>query len=210
MIQNRYAFLSAATLIPSLLWISGHVFTEAWNPFYQIQALKIRLVSGPRIEQTVRGAETNVAVQTLSLAVSFRYTYGWFEKGGSIPGSWEDLIRDTGSFSCPELQGTLTEVYPFLKKPCDPWGNPWVFKVKCFGNPESPNVDVELQYGSAGPDRIESRRKYGSLLEMQQDCDDVVLGRWLWRVPSAALPEGTVYESGGMKDRKEMPVMLHF
>lgn len=172
------------------LWSWGYFFTEASSPIRQAGAVWARCF-GNKYQRTIRESDTNIAVFHLSYAIQNTYSLDAMQAGRMLPLSWPELIRDTGGYAGSHMAGTLIRAYPFLAKPVDPWGRPWVFRLEEIGRSSGDNfVELNVTIGSLGPDGLECDSAAINYETRRRMCDDLLITKRFFGVPPSSVPAG--------------------
>lgn len=173
-----------------VLWCWGYYVTEEQSPLGQPVRVWARGF-GHKYQRTVRESETNIALFHLSHAVLDAYSYDMLKKGRTLPVAWPELIRDTGDYAGSHMAGTLTRAYPFLAKPVDPWGRPWVFRLEeTWRSSVDDLVDLKFTFGSLGPDGQECDSQEVNYDTRRRTCDDLLITKRFLGVPLSSVPSG--------------------
>ena len=179
--------IGGAVFAAVILWSCGYYLTESANPLRQVGGVWARCC-GPKHLRTVRESETNMATFHLSHAIRNTYSNDALKAGLTLPRSWPELIRGTGGYAGSHMAGTLNRAYPFLAKPVDPWGRPWIFRISVRRTPYDDLVDFEITFGSMGPDGRECLPVAVSGQDRRNTCDDLISTRSLILVPVSRIP----------------------
>lgn len=185
------------------LWMCGYYLTESLHPLMQAGCVWARLAGAEKYHRTVREEQMNQAMFHLRYAASrscdsLPFSADLASPSGSVPLTWRQLIINSMDYSGSHMSGSLIQMFPFLIQPKDPWGNPWVFRVVEVGRMETSDgrsgVDLEMTFGSLGPDGKECPKKSQDYTSARQECDDLLKVLRLPYVHSDLVPQGTPVE----------------
>lgn len=168
--------LAIAVCVTVAAWVAAVVATGFSDPIYQSIAVR-NLICGPPGFRNRKEAEVIMAMFHLRQAVRRESSRKWLFE------SWDDVVTKTGDYTGPHLKGTLSEAFPLLRQPLDPWGNPWVYRLKAVGQWQDGSFLIEVTFGSPGPDHRESPR--------QAPGDDLLQTVAFTRIAPGAVPPGT-------------------